>query len=911
MKHTILLHGIDYAVDKAQIEAAIGLDPIFLLDEPKTELHQYIDYLHEECGLRTKIINRLRICRQILFKGDVTLLSHEGMELGHPHSMEELVKQLQPGTHFRLVIENNDRSLLADIVQQLIYINYPITEIDIKLRKEYKDAAKTALFMENIQTLQAAAQSAVDRIAELCLDTAGAEEETRTKLYETRALALASYQKICEQIEKAMDIEMKVAVAASKKTGKSVIVNCMLGMELAPTSLELATPNNCIYQRSHDNRFHLQTIEDPSNASPVEDFEDAEALHQRISREFKKAQVNSESGLCCPDMHISYVSNGNHFESYTVYDTPGPDLAGADHRERTEKAINECDVAVFAIDYTKYLTTSEEEFLREIKAIFEEKHKFHTLIFVINKMDQALNDKGTKSRIKSIDFIRHKLQNIDTNYKDCIVFATSAQDYFWSLELEQAAEQLEDLSCLRDSTADLYQNLRPCKDALEAEDCEDENLIDLLSNLDGEVGRIRSQLGYPVVDMNTLRLYSGIPQLMDYVSYIARSKAREEIVNSITYTIATQCSTLQTILCQIANVDELMGKTQQEIDHISAILNDYVATIEVILGDNLREEDLCCLKPNHTLRAQIAAYQGRTDNQGFPVALSDVLKTVKEDIAHPSEDYKVGKVIWDIFFSSYCKKIEKYKGQVVPKTLLNVTHNDVINAIQTYQSVEIHKRITDENWFIEGLAQDLQSVLQGRSEQLKQCSEQCQQQLKKNDCYLQLPELPTFEAAIAIPQFSDSFTSKPKFITFKPLPEIYTNPNIIEKISSLLKHVSKGEWIYEKEIKVKHIPKEEQVSDLRLALLDWLGENRVYADICQSLDLLAQGFQQAVNSVLAQFSEMNQSYVETVAVFRQGIDDRSYYQDKLADYERMKELIFSIQGASKEFLDTWALVVNE
>ena len=47
-----------------------------------------------------------------------------------------------------------------------------------------------------------------------------------------------------------MAVELKFAVAASKKAGKSVIVNCFLGEEIAPTSTELATPNNCFYKKS-------------------------------------------------------------------------------------------------------------------------------------------------------------------------------------------------------------------------------------------------------------------------------------------------------------------------------------------------------------------------------------------------------------------------------------------------------------------------------------------------------------------------------------------------------------------------------------------------------------------------------------------------------------------------------------
>ena len=59
--------------------------------------------------------------------------------------MGDLLKQLQPGTNFRLMIEDNSRRLLDNIVQQMTNINYPLTEVDVKLRSEYKDGAKAAL----------------------------------------------------------------------------------------------------------------------------------------------------------------------------------------------------------------------------------------------------------------------------------------------------------------------------------------------------------------------------------------------------------------------------------------------------------------------------------------------------------------------------------------------------------------------------------------------------------------------------------------------------------------------------------------------------------------------------------------------------------------------------------------------
>lgn len=909
MEHIILLHGINYEEDKALIEDYIRQGGVFLLDEPRTELYQYIDYLHEECGLKAKTLNRLRICREIPFNGNVTLISAEGIELDKPFSMGNLLKHLQPGTRFRIVVENNSRPLLANIVQQLIYISYPLTEIDMKLRSEYKDAAKTALFMEHIQTLHTAAKSAVDRISELCVDPE-ADEETQTKLYQNRALALASYKKICEQIDKAKDVEMKVAVAASKKTGKSVIVNSMLGVELAPTSLILPTPNTCIYSRSPDSLFHLQMLDESGAPSSMEDFDTVEAIHKRISHEFKIAQANAAAGYACQDMQICYVSNGNNFESYTVYDTPGPDFVAAGCHHDPRKALNECDVAIFAIDYTKHLIPSEEDFLREVKAIFQEKHKFHTLIFVINKIDEALNDKGTKSRIYSIDSIRTKLREIDEQYGDCIVFATSAQDYFYSVELEQTAERLEAFSCLRDPTADLYMSLRPLKDALEEEGYEGQDLIDLLSNLDGEVGRIKSQLGYSKVDMETLRLYSGIPQLMDYVSYVARSKARDEIVNSITYTIAAQCSTLKTLINQITNMEELMGKTQQEIDQISAILNDYLSEVRKILNSNLTEADMKHLDPTNPLTAQITKFQKLSGGDVYPIKLPTVLAEARKDIVHLRESEDMQKGLWGIFRDAYQKKIRGLVGTVVSRTDLGMTAEEVGSVIKKYMEAEIGGRLDNETNFIKGLVEGLQDIVAGRLNRLEVCSDNCQRLLEKNDFHLQLPEPPAFDASIPTPDLSKRITVREDFGMSRKLDGVYEQLNGFRQFfHNIFTHHS---FFYSgTDVEVMNELSDDNAEKIKGPFYDMLTDAHIYQAVCGALEELAESVEAAEDDVLRCFQEMNVNCAETIETFKQGIDDRSYYEDKLAEYTRIKTLSDGIQAASKDFLDTWALVLAE
>lgn len=60
-------------------------------------------------------------------------------------------------------------------------------------------------------------------------------------------------------------------------------------------------------------------------------------------------------------MTIQYPTTGNNFESYTIFDTPGPDFAADDnHARAAREAMKVCDVAIFAIDFTKYLTDTEK-----------------------------------------------------------------------------------------------------------------------------------------------------------------------------------------------------------------------------------------------------------------------------------------------------------------------------------------------------------------------------------------------------------------------------------------------------------------------------------------------------------------------------------------------------------------------
>jgi len=894
MRNIICLYGKDCEKEKELIESTIKEDPIYVLDSPGTELYNYIDYLHDNYGLKNSVLHRFKVCREFPLDGNVSFYPEDGGRPSRPSSMKKLLELLEQGKRCSLVVENNDRVLLSNIVQQLIYIGYPLPEVDVKLRREFKDAARSACFMKRVEELYAAAAAAVEKLNDLCVDE---NAENREDLYKTRAMALEVYEKIRIQIEKARGVEMKVAIAASKKTGKSTIVDCLLGMELAPTSLEMATPNSCIYRKSSDERFHL------SYKGRTYDFDSAKQLYDAVNNEFRRAQDDGENGFTIPDMDIFYVKHGSNFENYTIYDTPGPDLACTGHKERASKAIEECDVVLFAIDYTKYLTTTEEEYLREIKTLFEEKNKFHSLIFVINKLDEALSDKGPKSIIKSIDFIRSRLRRIDARYADCSIFATSAQDYFYTVELRDAARENPALARLLEAGADWFERMRRVMSQVGGES---EDLDRILTNLDGEVSRMHGQLGYRTVGLREVENYSGMPQLMSYIDYVAQSKAREEIVNNITHLIDSECGRLQAIISKIANIEELMGKSQEEIDRISAILEEYSQNIQEALSDELGEDDFGCVAPGEALDSQIKRLQ-KTANGG--IKLAQLLEETRGRIADVRES-DVQEGIWSRFQKAQKEKIQALEGQIVLPSQVGLSEEEMKEIIQDYGRIEVKDRSSDEQAHIKSITEDLRSILSERLKWVQCRTAQCQEELEKNDCRLELPEVPVFDVAmpeVELPKFGNNF--KDIGLSNK-LSDVYTRLGGVHQFFRNLLDLEFGR----KQVKVKIMSEKElnkEVDALHGPFCNGLKEAEIYEQVCKVLGELTDNMKTVEDELLGCFQKVNQGCIDKINIFQSSIDDRDRYQDELEGLERKKVLIGQIQDASRDFLDIWNDVLQK
>ena len=908
MDNIIILPATDYEADKKKIEDTWQNNPVYVLDNEKTYLHQYLDYLYDECKLKVKILYRMHICKQQKFdSGSVTLILRG--EQHRPKSMVELLGMLDKGEACSIVIETDDRVLLANILQQLIYIDYPTTLVNMKLRKEYKDAEKTKRFMDRLDELQTFAEKAANLIRELYIST---DETNAEEFFDIRKKAIDAYSKIGEQIRKARDVEMKVAVAASKKTGKSVIVNSMLGMELAPTSYELATPNNCIYRKSSDNSFHLEY------KGKTEDFAEARDLHQRINREFKGAEKNAADGFTIADMTISYIGEGNNFESYTIYDTPGPDAKGTRHSEAAEAAMGLCDVAVFAIDYSKYLTDTEVEYLESVKNIFEKDQKFHSLIFVINKLDLALTDKGSKSRVKSIDFIRKRLRDIDEHYGDCVIFATSAQDYFYTVEMEHAAREGErfapQLRLLTQPGANLRTGLDDLLEEYDEEDM-DEDLRTVLSNLEAETGKVRNQLGYKNPSLKDMQDYSGMPQLMSHIAYVAQSKAREEIVNGITFAIDQQQKSLQEIINRVANLESLMNANEEQIQRIKEIMEGFQQEIEPLLRPAVTKEET---EANFNRQKSGLGANVRTigEKKGYPVQLKDALKTLGGDIKGAVSELAIQDGIWGEYSSAQRKKIKDSVGQKCTSAQLekklSLSREEFGKLVTNYlgDTLQEEKESVDKD--AADARDSLQEILRARMEKLRIATEECQKQLDKTGVALELPTLPEFDCAISLPTFSTSSEFE-VFISMKSestvlFHEYWRLPNFFYNLFHWSESSFSDRNGYIRELSDQEIHK--AVENMYLTFYNAIKEAGIYKHFKAKLAELAENVDGLREELDKNFETITETCHGNIDAFMQLIDGRDKFREENEMLARMKQLICEIQNASADFLSVWHAIIS-
>lgn len=901
MDNIVVLSGTDYESDKELIESEVNNRKIFVLHNKDIKLNLYLDYMFTEFNIKNSYLYKLKICRQFDFERESVSVTIDG-KTSYVSSVLSLLQIMNPNKKTVITVENDNRTLLAEIMQQFVYIEYSISDFEIRLRKEVRDAERTDIFIKNIDEILQQITIADENICNM-------EADDNLKEIVERIGEL--YSNIKKQVEKAKSIEMKIAVAASKKTGKSVIANCMFGMELAPTSLEMATPNTCIYRKSKDDKFRVIV------GSDVKEFKDKYSIRKYIGDEFRKAQNDTSSKFAIEDMIIEYPINKNNFESYTIYDTPGPDAAGTNHFKSTEKAMDECDVAIFAIDFSKYLTISEEKFLQSVKEIFESKGKFHTLIFCLNKIDMMFQDDEPKSKIKIIEFIRNRLKDIDNKYSDCVIFATSALDYFNVIEIEGKEKDNESLNGI--SVADL-RNMDKFFDGVE-----DDKIKTILSGIEKESTMLRRQLDYKEITTQIIKDFSGIPQLLSYVSYIAKNKARGEIVNSITYDISRAMGKIREELKYRDFLEQYMQANEDKKAKIKGILAEYEIQFQRIAKSSVLTKDdkdyIDSKKSNGFLYGIIKEIDKKREigNQldKSDIELREIFTEINVGarISNHDKDHFTDETIArlrDTFLKKYDEHIKSnggFEGKIVSADALDITGSDIEKAFKfissRYMEVERSQRMS----LLINCISDIRDMLANRFEILQKKREQCKKDLERNDINFDFMSIPVFAPAFDIKQVDEINARLSAETNFNIGANVEKDK--LWKIHQWWRNIWSGESD-KREMKVtlhfkNNMLKALDSNDLKKTIYNIIDHDLVPV-LDDNLEKLRVNVNKAANSIMSQFKDINDINSAEISESIKKIDETEDLEAMNLKLAIEKQSVDKIAELSAGFLQIWDMV---
>ena len=475
------------------------------------------------------------------------------------------------------------RGLMAELLQQLVFLNL---DLDIMSKSEIQKAIVKERFRREYPEMERRLNHAIEEMEQVL-----GQQIFSPKGLENANDLYSNLQAIREELKKARKRPIRIAAMGTKKAGKSVIINCLLGQEYAPTSSELPTPNVI--------RYVPETVERglwlEYNGESMS-FSSAERLKSYIQGEFEEAQRHTGEDAALGEMIVHYPTE--ELTGFEIYDTPGPDFAGAgeSHALIAEACIQKADVCIFVMNYSKHLETGEVAFLEKIRDFFEQNGKFYSLMIAVNRVDERYSAEVEKSLARVIDYIRKRLDAL--HYPHIVTFGTSALQSFYLTKIRELCEEeghpqgapidAETVNRLKKTHKNWMTRLSFIKEALE---------------------RLEDFHGYENPTDRDLERMSGVPQLVRYVRYIGAQKADLEIVDHVISTCEMKAKAVKNAL-EVTKLIETRDRDIAKIRQLDACvrrLNKEVSRILHRLGNAINEDSI--------LAAEAKARHNSADNE--------------------------------------------------------------------------------------------------------------------------------------------------------------------------------------------------------------------------------------------------------------------------------------------------------
>ena len=216
--------------------------------------------------------------------------------------------------------------------------------------------------------------------------------------------------KIKESFNKALDTDFEIAVVATVSSGKSTLINAMLGTELLPARNEAVTATlSYIHDDDNADHFRCEYIDDRG----IQQTYDPVTLEN----------MNDLNSACVPEIHIhgDIVGISSQKLKLVLTDTPGPNNSRTDdHKMHTLKVIKDSTykpMILYVLNGTQLEINDDNMLLNEIADAMNAggRQASDRFLFVMNKADTFDPERdGSVSRMidKTVEYLeKHGIKN--------------------------------------------------------------------------------------------------------------------------------------------------------------------------------------------------------------------------------------------------------------------------------------------------------------------------------------------------------------------------------------------------------------------------------------------------------------------------------------------------------------------
>lgn len=217
-----------------------------------------------------------------------------------------------------------------------------------------------------------------------------------------------------------MKKDIKIAVVATMSSGKSTLINALLGQELLPSKNEACTAKiSKIANNNMLKEFQCECLDKNRNVIYKEKSVSYEDL-EKYNEDEKVVYLNIEGP-------IDYIFEGE--SRLILIDTPGPNNSrDIKHGEITYKILNDKDFEkiIYVMNATQFGINDDSNFLRKISHLMiKENEKLKDkFLFVVNKCDE-LDIEKEETIDKLLEMVKEYLLNFEI--KNPNIIFTSAQ----------------------------------------------------------------------------------------------------------------------------------------------------------------------------------------------------------------------------------------------------------------------------------------------------------------------------------------------------------------------------------------------------------------------------------------------------------------------------------------------------